>query len=55
MESGKKRPKQAGLLVATRVQPELLKQIDEWRRGQPELPTRPEAIRRLVVKGLGNG
>ena len=26
--------------------------IDEWRRGQPDLPSRSEAIRRLVELGL---
>jgi hypothetical protein len=26
--------------------------IDDWRRLQPDLPTRAEAIRRLVVLGL---
>jgi hypothetical protein len=48
----KKRPKQTGAMVATRVQPELLVQIDAWRREQLDLPTRPEALRRLVAKGL---
>jgi hypothetical protein len=48
----KKRAKQTGEMVATRVQPELLEQIDRWRREQPDLPTRPEAIRRLVVNAL---
>lgn len=38
MESNKKRPGQVEQLVATRV--------------QPDLPSRPEALRRLVVKGL---
>jgi hypothetical protein len=49
----KPRPKQTGTFIGTRVQPELLKQLDDWRREQPDIPTRPEAIRRLVVKGLG--
>jgi hypothetical protein len=29
-----------------------LKAIDEWRREQPDLPSRTEAIRRLVETGL---
>ena len=29
-----------------------LAQIDEWRRGQPDLPNRAEAIHRLVQRGL---
>jgi hypothetical protein len=35
-----------------RVDSEFLKQIDEWRRQQPDIPTRSEAIRRLVENGL---
>jgi hypothetical protein len=27
-------------------------EIDEWRRQQPDLPTRSEAIRRLIEEGL---
>jgi hypothetical protein len=29
-----------------------LKRIDQWRRHQPNLPTRSEAIRTLVERGL---
>jgi hypothetical protein len=32
---------------------ELVQAIDEWRRQQPDIPTRAEAIRRLVEKALG--
>lgn len=39
-------------MISTRVQPDLLKQIDAWRRSQPDLPSRPEALRRLAAKGL---
>jgi hypothetical protein len=28
------------------------REIDEWRRGQPDLPNRSEAIRRLIGAGL---
>lgn len=49
----KRRPPQTGELVGTRFQPDLLKALDDWRKEQEDLPTRPEAIRRLVVKGLG--
>jgi hypothetical protein len=31
---------------------ELERQILEWRRRQPDLPTRNEALRRLVIKAL---
>ena len=48
----KKRPKQTGQMVGTRLQPELLKKLDDWRRDQPDLPNRPEALRRLAEKAL---
>lgn len=35
-----------------RVSDEFLKLIDDWRRSQPDLPARAEAIRRLVELGL---
>jgi hypothetical protein len=31
-----------------------LKTIDEWRRKQKDLPSRADAIRRLVERGLAN-
>jgi hypothetical protein len=48
----KQRASTAGKLVGTRFQTDLLEAIDQWRRGQPDLPTRPEAVRRLVEKGI---
>lgn len=41
--------------VNVRLQRDALDRVDDWRRAQPDLPTRPEAIRRLVEKGLQNG
>lgn len=41
-----------GTQVQVRVDDDLLEIIDEWRRGHPNPPTRPEAIRRLSIKGL---
>ncbi len=35
-----------------RVTPEWLTLIDDWRRHQPDIPSRAEAIRRLVALGL---
>jgi uncharacterized protein len=35
-----------------RVPASFLKMVDDWRRKQPELPSRAEAIRRLVEIGL---
>lgn len=37
-----------------RVSLAFLKRIDDWRREQPELPSRAEAIRRLVERALDN-
>lgn len=48
----KQRSTSAGTLVGTRFQPALLAAVDEWRKEQPDLPTRPEAVRRLVELGL---
>jgi hypothetical protein len=48
----KKRPDKVGDLVGVRVQDDLAKAIDDWRRKQEDLPGRPEAIRRLVEAGL---
>jgi hypothetical protein len=39
-------------MVSTRIQPDMLELIDAWRREQPDLPSRPEALRRLAMKGL---
>jgi len=41
-------------LLQMRVSPEWLAEIDEWRRKQSDLPSRAEAIRRLVQKAMGN-
>lgn len=30
----------------------LLRSLDDWRRAQPDLPSRSEAIRRLIELGL---
>ena len=48
----KRRAPVTGDLVGVRVQPDLGKRIDDWRRGQDDLPGRPEAIRRLIELGL---
>lgn len=34
------------------VSDEFIKRVDDWRRKQLELPSRSEAVRRLVEKGL---
>ena len=35
-----------------RVSDQFLRTIDDWRRKQPDLPSRAEAVRRLVDAGL---
>ena len=52
MKTPKKRAAVTGDLVGVRVQPDMAKQLDDWRRKQDDLPGRPEAIRRLVEIGL---
>jgi hypothetical protein len=39
-------------LVAVRLKPETVRALDEYRRGQLDLPSRAEAIRRFLVKAL---
>lgn len=41
--------------IGVRLYPEQLSCIDAWIEQQPDQPTRPEAIRRLVEKGLQRG
>ena len=38
--------------IGVRMSPETLERLDDWRRKQPDLPGRPEAIRRIVEKAL---
>jgi len=52
MKTPKKRPTTTGDLIGVRVQPDMAKALDDWRRKQADLPGRPEAIRRLVEIGL---
>ncbi len=47
-----KRPVTLPHLVQLRLSDELTKKIDDWRRVQDDIPTRSEAIRRLVEQGL---
>jgi len=48
-----RRPVQSGQLVGARLQPEQIALLDAWREQQPDRPSRPEAMRRLMMKGLG--
>jgi hypothetical protein len=38
--------------VTVRMERLALKMLDDWRLGQGDLPSRPEAIRRLIKLGL---
>jgi hypothetical protein len=40
--------------IGVRMSPPQLAAVDAWRRKQPDLPSRPEAIRRLVEQALAN-
>lgn len=40
--------------IQMRVSPETLAKISEWRRHQQDLPSRAEAIRRLITKALAD-
>lgn len=35
-----------------RVSDDFLREVDDWRRAQPDIPSRTESIRRLVHTGL---
>ena len=51
-EQPKRRASTTGTLVGTRFQTPLLDAVDSWRKAQDDLPTRPEAVRRLVELGM---
>ncbi|MGY4499715.1 hypothetical protein ACVWYH_003646 [Bradyrhizobium sp. GM24.11] len=38
-----------------RLDPSILDRVDGWRSEQADLPSRAEAVRRLVEQGLGSG
>lgn len=46
------KPTGVGTLIGVRLQPESLEAVDAWRKKQDDLPSRPEAIRRLVEVAL---
>jgi hypothetical protein len=41
-----------GKTIGVRCHDDLLGRIDDWRRTESDLPTRPESIRRLVERAL---
>jgi hypothetical protein len=44
-----------GVQIGMRWQESVLREIDDWRREEEDLPDRPTAIRRLVALGLAAG
>lgn len=48
----KKRASETGTLVGVRFQAAPLDHLDGWRAKQPGIPSRAEAIRRIVDKAL---
>lgn len=51
--SGPGRPKKDTEPVTLRLPRRMIDALDDLRRVEPDLPTRPEMIRRLLVKQLG--
>lgn len=45
-------PTGKGQQVVVRMQPDRLAALDDWIAMQPDQPTRPEAVRRLLEKAL---
>jgi hypothetical protein len=45
----------SNLAIQVRLQSDLASAIEGFRRRQPVIPTRPEAIRRLIRRGLEVG
>jgi hypothetical protein len=43
-----------GTPIQVRLQRDQLAALDAFRKAEPDLPSRPEAIRRLVEKALGS-
>jgi hypothetical protein len=52
-ESAHEQIRSTSLPVQARLGASLLDAIDSWRRRQADIPTRPEAIRRLCAQALG--
>ena len=50
-----KGPVGKGTLIGVRVQPSLLARIDEWAERQDGELSRPDAMRRLIERGLSPG
>jgi hypothetical protein len=47
-------PEKLSELIGVRFSEEAILEIEEWRRKQPTIPSRTDAIRWLVQKGLAS-
>lgn len=54
MKKGVGRPKSDTEGVMVRLPRELIRQLDEVRRDEDDIPTRPEMIRRILADWLDN-
>ena len=50
--SGRGRPKVDSEQITVRLPRDLLEALDDFRRQQDDLPTRPEAVRRILAERL---
>ncbi|UNC15611.1 CopG family transcriptional regulator [Acidiphilium multivorum] len=50
----KGRPPVDSEAVTVRMERPQIARLDDWRRNQSDLPTRPEAVRRLLDKAMGS-
>ena len=55
MKTQKPRATETGTLVGVRLQAPQLAALDAWRKNQDDLPTRPEAVRRLLEAAVQPG
>jgi hypothetical protein len=46
------RPRVDSTSINVRLAPDALTSLDKWIAGQPDAPSRPEAIRRIVAEKL---
>jgi len=46
------RPRVDATPITLRLPPDLLSRLDDWRKTEPDLPTRPEALRRIFSDWL---
>lgn len=50
----KGRPPVDSEAITVRMERPQIARLDDWRRNQSDLPTRPEAVRRLVEKAISS-